>query len=144
MKYTLVLDAEREEEVLVYARKPSSLTDAIEQLVVGDGVELIGFKDREMVRLELSEIVRFTVEDNKVYAVTDEDKLQLRCRLYQLEEQLPQHFVKLHQSCIANLRKVNRFDASLSGALKVMFQNGDVEFVSRRQVKFVKERLGVQ
>ncbi len=144
MKYTLVLDREREEEVLVYARKPSSLTDAIERLLAEHGVELIGYKDREMRRLELSEIVRFTVEENKVYAVTADDKLQLKCRLYQLEERLPDHFVKLHQSCIANLRQVKRFDASLSGALKVIFRNGDVEYVSRRQMKFVKERLGVR
>lgn len=143
MKFTLVIDKERE-EVLVYAKKPSALTEAIERLVAEDGVELIGYKDREMTRLELSEILRFTVEDNKVYAVTASEPLQLKCRLYQLEERLPAHFVKIHQSCIANLKKVKRFDASLSGALKVIFQNGDVDFVSRRQLKTVKERLGVK
>lgn len=144
MKYTLVLDKDREEEVTVVAHQKSALTDAIERLVAEDGVELIGYKDREMMRLELSEIVRFAVDDNKVYAVTESERLQLKCRLYQLEERLPSHFVKIHQSCIANLKKVRRFDASLSGALKVIFRNGDVEFVSRRQLKTVKERLGVK
>ncbi len=144
MKFTLILDSNREEEVTVVAHQKNALTDAIEGLVREQMIELVGYKEREMVRLEAEEIVCFTVENNRVVAVTEHDRFTLRVRLYQLEEQLPAHFVKIHQSCIANLKYVRRFDASLSGVLKVMFKNGHTDYVSRRQMKLVKERIGVK
>ena len=145
MKYTLVIDAQREEEVLVYAHERTALTASIEQLVKDNAVELIGYEDRDMERLELQEIMCFTVDNGRVCAVMkDGRRLSMRCRLYQLEEVLPAHFVKIHQSCIVNLRQVKRFDASLSGALKVILKNGYTDYVSRRQISLVKERLGVK
>ncbi len=143
MKFTLHIDPHREEEVLVYAHRESRLTDALRQQVTADSLELIGYKDREGYRLELRQIHCFTVEAGHLYAHTAEDRLLLRCRLYQLEEQLPDSFVKLNQSCLANLRAIRRFDASIAGTLTVTFANGYTDYVSRRQLKTVKERLGI-
>lgn len=143
MKFSLHIDKNREEEVLVYAHERSRLTDSIQQICESDGFELVGTKDREGIKLDLNEINCFVVDDSKVYALTNGDKLQIKYRLYQLEEKLPEGFVKINQSCIANIKMILRFDASISGALKVRFKNGYVDFVSRRCLKNVKERLGV-
>ena len=143
MKFTMIIDKERDEEVIVYARERSPLTDDIERLVSGERFELIGYNGKKAVRLEPSQVYCFTVEDNKVYAVCEGERLQLKCRLYQLEQALCEGFVKINQSCIANIKKISRFDASISGSLKVVFKNGYCDYVSRRQVKNVKERLGL-
>jgi DNA-binding LytR/AlgR family response regulator len=47
-------------------------------------------------------------------------------------------------SCIANLSKIKKFNASFSGSLSVVFKNGYTDYVSRRSVKFIKERLGLK
>ena len=52
-------------------------------------------------------------------------------------------FIKINQSCIANIRQIQRFDTSFSGTLRVIFKNGYTDYVSRRQLKAVKERLGL-
>ena len=83
------------------------------------------------------------MQNSKVYAITYEGRYQLRCRLYQLEEKLPQNFVKLNQSCIGNVKKIQRFNASFGGSLSVEFKNGYKDYVSRRQMKAVKERFGL-
>ena len=70
-------------------------------------------------------------------------KYRMNCRLYHLEQRLPNSFVKIHQSCLANIRKIKRFDTSLAGTLTVCFQNGHRDYVSRRNLKQVKERLGL-
>ncbi len=67
----------------------------------------------------------------------------MKCRLYQLEESLPMEFVKINQSCIANLQQVEKFSVSFGGSLMVCFKNGQREYVSRRQVKAVKKRVGM-
>ena len=144
MKYTIIIDKNREEEVIVYAKEKSALTDEIQRLVSDNNFELIGYdKNGEGVRLTTDEVYCFTVEDNKIFAITEKEKLRLKCRLYQLEEVLPEYFVKINQSCVANIRKIARFDTSVSGTLLIKFKNGYKDYVSRRQMKAVKERLGL-
>ncbi len=143
MKYQINIDKNRPEEVIVYAHKPSALTESIRRLCQEDALELMGYKDRETVRLHLPDVCCFIVEDNRIYALTAAEKLQLKCRLYTLEETLPDSFVKINQSCIANVKRIERFDASLAGTLTVRFRNGYADYVSRRCMKKVKERLGM-
>lgn len=143
MKCTLIITDEHEEEVVVYARERTKLVDDIEALVIGSIPELIGYKENQAVKLSSDSVYCFTVEDNKVYALTDSEKLQIKLRLYQLEEILSDTFVKINQSCIANIRKIERFDTSVSGTLLIKFKNGYKDYVSRRQMKAVKERFGL-
>ncbi len=143
MKFKLFIDKERAEEVQVYAHKKSKLTDDIEQLILNSAVELNGYKDREVVRLNPTDVHCFIVENNKVFALTAKDKLQLKCRLYQLEEEFADSFLKINQSCMVNVKMIARFDASISGALNVKLKNGYSDYVSRRNLKNVKERLGL-
>lgn len=143
MKCRIIIDPHREEEVIVYAHEKTAFVQDIARLVADEDFSLIGYRDKEAVPLTPSEVVCFTVEDGKVYAVTDRERLWIKRRLYQLEAHLPEPFVKLNQSCIANVRRIARFDASLGGALTVIFRNGQRDYVSRRQLKHVKERLGL-
>lgn len=143
MKFSLFIDKERAEECVVYAHERSSLTDEIERLIIDNGRELIGYKRENIVKINLSDVYCFAIEGGKTYAITDNDKLLIKNRLYQLEEFLTENFIKINQSCIANIKKTARFDASLSGSLLVVFKNGHSDYVSRRQMKNVKERLGV-
>ena len=143
MKCTLIITNEHEEEVVIYARERTKLTDDIEALVIGSVPELIGYKENQAVKLSSDSVCCFTVENNKVYALTDSEKLQIKLRLYQLEEILSDTFVKINQSCIANIGKIERFDTSVSGTLLIKFKNGYKDYVSRRQMKAVKERFGL-
>ncbi len=144
MKFTIIIDKNREEEVIVYAKEKTELTDEIERLVNDNNLELIGYdKNGEGVKLSPDEVYVFTADDNKIFAITEKEKLRLKYRLYQLEEVLPEYFVKINQSCVANIRKIARFDTSVSGTLMIKFKNGYKDYVSRRQMKAVKERLGL-
>lgn len=144
MKYTIIIDENREEEVIVYAKKKTALTDEIERLVSDNSLELIGYdQNGEGVKLTADEVCCFTVEDNKIFAITEKERLRIKCRLYQMEEMLPDNFVKINQSCVANIRKISRFDTSVSGTLMIKFKNGYKDYVSRRQLKAVKERFGL-
>lgn len=143
MRFRFFADKEREEEVIVYAHEKTKLIEDIEKLVNENGFELIGYTDREAVKLDLADVYCFTVENNRIYAVCEHEKYLLKARLYQLEEKLPENFIRINQSCIANIRKIRKFDASFSGTLTVVFRNGYKDFVSRRNVKKVKERLGL-
>ena len=142
MKCRTVIDKDREEEVVIYVHEKNSLSYEIEELVLGKSLELFGYKDKNIVKLSPSDVFCFTVEDNKVYALCEKEKYQIKQRLYLLEEMLDKDFVKINQSCIANIRKISKFDTSITGTLMVSFKNGHRDYVSRRQMKKVKERIG--
>ena len=143
MKCTTIFDPSRDEEVIIYAREHSELIASIQKLCTQDSTELIGYKDKNAVILDLSDIVCFMSDDNKVIAITRGDRFILRSRLYKLEESLPCSFIRINQSCIANIKMIERFDASVSGTLRVHFKGGYVDYVSRRCMKKVKERFGI-
>lgn len=143
MKCTLIITDNHEEEVVIYAREKTKLIEDIENLIRDNAFELIGYSGYEAVNLRTDEVVCFLVEEGKVYAITDKNRFRLKCRLYQLEETLPENFVKINQSCIANIKKIERFNTSVSGTLLIKFKNGYKDYVSRRQMKAVKERFGL-
>ena len=142
MKYNLIIEPEREEEVIVYAHKRSELTDRIEAVVISENEDLIGYTEQGVIRLDLADIYAFTVEDSKVYALTECEKMVLKLRLYQLEERYSYEFLKINQSCLVNVKMIKRFDSSIGGSLMVELKNGYRDYVSRRQLKAVKERIG--
>lgn len=143
MKLQIVINPNRDEEITIYAHEKSPLVCEIEELVKSYSVDLIGYTENETVKLNLSDIYCFFTEDNKVFALTENEKYRLKSRLYQIEESLSDNFVKINQSCIANIKKIDRFKATVGGSLTVVFKNGHVDFVSRRNLKNVKERLGL-
>lgn len=142
MKCTVVIDKKREQEVVIYAHERTELINRIEALAAEE-TELVGYSDREAVLISFDEVFCFCSEDNRVFALCQNERLRLKERLYKIEEALPCDFVRINQSCIANIKKIARFDTSISGTLRVIFKNGYTDYVSRRQLKNVKERLGL-
>ncbi len=143
MKCRVIIDRDREEEIIIYAHERDETVEAVEKLAADKSETLIGFSGKTATVIDFGEVYCFNVEDNKVYALTEKEKLQLKIRLYQVEEKADERFIKINQSCIANIRMIKRFDCSISGTLRVTFKNGYTDYVSRRQLKAVKERLGL-
>ena len=144
MKFRTIIDRSCEEEVVIHAKERSRSVERLEEFVANLDNTLIGYgASREIVRLSPSEVHCFLTEDGKVYALTDTQKLRLHQRLYELEELGESNLIKINQSCIANTEKIDRFEVSFGGALAVVFKNGHRDYVSRRQLKYVKERIGL-
>jgi DNA-binding LytR/AlgR family response regulator len=143
MKFSFFIDKDHDEEVIVYSHEESELINEIRSLVASKQTTLYGYTENEVIVINPSETECFIIEDNKVYAQSGNGKLRVKERLYQLEEILPDHFIKINQSCLCNIRKIQKFDVSFSGSLRVIFKSGYCDYVSRRNVKNVKERLGL-
>ena len=92
----------------------------------------------------LKKINEYYASSGKVFAITEKGEYTLRLRLYELEERLDQNrFVRISNSEIINLKKVKRFDLSLTGTICVSLSDGAVTYVSRRYVSKIKQVLGV-
>ncbi len=142
MKCTVIITDERE-EIVVYAPSRTPLIRKIEELAE-ESRELFGTVDGETVRLSPEQIQLFTIRGGRLLAVTADREYTMRERLYMLEDELGDGFVKINQSCIANISAIAKFRPSVGGALCVVFKNGYTEYVSRRQLKAVKTAIGIK
>lgn len=144
MRLRIELNAEIEtEEVVIFAREKCDLIDEIEALMRAREEEMYGYRERECFKLSAADVLAFTVEGGRVFAVTESGKYLVRERIYELEEKYPELMIKINQSTIVNTSKIVKFDASISGALLVVLKGGFCDYVSRRQLKHVRQRMGI-
>ena len=139
----VIVDESLEEDVVVRIKKENNLSKEIRRLVEDYSNEIILYKDEEIVKTNISEVIAFTVSDNKVYAITSFGKFVIKSRLYQLTEVAGDSFVKINQSCLVNVSKIKKFKVSPFGGMYVVMNDGFTDYISRRQLKTVKERLGL-
>lgn len=142
MKLTVIIDKERDEEIVLYLKEHKPIEERIRGVIGADVTELIGYDGQGVVRLDPARVSCFSVELGRTVAVAGEKRYRVDKRLYELSELLDDTFIKINQSCIANIKMIERFDASLGGSLIVIFKDGNRDYVSRRQLKHVKERIG--
>lgn len=130
----IILTASMTDDVSSIVKK---LTDDIPQIITGS-------KDDKMEVLEQADLIRIYANAGKVFAVTDKGEYTLRLRLYELEDRLnANQFVRISNSEIINLKKVNHFDLSFTGTICVKLSSGTVTYVSRRYVSKLKKILGI-
>ena len=143
MNYKLIIDNEREEEIIAVVHAPSALTEQIENLVRSfSGADcMMGYRDEEIRKLSFGEIECITVLDRKVIAIdTDGRKYRIQGRLRELEDILPSYFIRINKSTLANEHRILRFDAVFSGGVDAIFQCGYREYVSRRCFAEIRRR----
>ena len=143
MKYQLIIDKNAEEKIIITAHAPSTLTRQIEDLIQNyQGTDcLMGYRDEEMRKLAFSEIECITVLARKVIAVdTKGNHYSLKERLRDLEEVLPQYFIRINKSTLANEHRIRRFHTAFSGGVDAVFYCGYKEYVSRRCFAEIKRR----
>ena len=143
MKYKLIIDKNVEEEVIVIAHAPSSLTQEIENLVqTFSGADFVmGTREEEIRKLTFDEIECITILDRKVIAVDRNGKhYTLKHNLRDLEDILPSYFIRINKSALANEHRILRFDAVFSGGVDAVFYCGYKEYVSRRCFAEIKRR----
>ncbi len=142
MKYKLIIDPSHEEEVIIYVHQKNELTSSIIELI-DKKVIINGYYEDEIYKINVNEISVFFIENTKTYAYINSDKILVKYRLCELENILNDNFIKINQSCIINKKYIKKFSSSLFGSLMVEMKNGYSDYVSRRNLKIVKERLGL-
>ena len=144
MKFRLIIDSSKEEEVVATVHQPSELTDRLEALVLSyAGADAIyGCNEEEWRLLPFFEIECITVLHGKVYAIHQSGKqYRLKQRLYELESQLPGCFIRINKSALANENRLERFAATYSGGVDAIFKCGFRAYVSRRCFSQIKRRF---
>ena len=143
MKFLLVIDNSKEEQIVATVHERSHLTDEIESLIMQhSGTDrILAFTEDDTKVLLFADIECITVVDGRTVAIDRSGtQYRLKQRLYELEEILPASFIRINKSTIANENHLERFTAAFNGAVDAVFKCGYRDYVSRRCFAVIKRR----
>lgn len=134
-----------EPKVIILTDRMTDEVHSIVQMLSESEPKLIaGFREDTVTVLDEKDILKIYAANGKVFAVLPSGEYTLRLRLYEIEERLKaQHFVRISNSEIINLKKVKSFDLSFTGTICVILSDGSKTYASRRYVAKLKEVLGI-
>ncbi len=142
MKFRLIIDKDKDEEVVATVHNRTALIDEIEALIAKHTDRIPGYTEDDIKMLSISEIECITVLDGKTYAIDSKNqRYRLKQRLYELEAQLPSSFIRINKSTLANEARLDRFKVTYAGSVDAVFKCGYTEYVSRRCFAQIKRRF---
>ena len=145
MKFKLIIDKEKEDEVVITAQKRTALIDEIEMLISKYTDRIPGYTDDNVKMLSVAQIECISVLDGKTYAIDSANcRYRLKQRLYELEAQLPSSFIRINKSALANESALDRFAVTVAGSVDAVFKCGYREYVSRRCFAQIKRRFEIK
>lgn len=106
---------------------------------------IIGVNNSNISIIQVSKILYFYSKEQNNYCRTKDGEFKIKKKLYELEETLNKNtFIRISNSCIANIEYVKSFDLSKIGNIIVKFTDDTSEYVSKRRIpyvmKFLRER----
>ncbi|MGD1820616.1 MAG: LytTR family DNA-binding domain-containing protein [Pleomorphochaeta sp.] len=103
-------------------------------------------KDNEynISMLKFENIIYFESDDKRTFVVTEEKKLEVKEKLYELEKQLLlKNFFRINKSHIINILKINKIIPWIGSKLVLEMDNGDKLSVTRTYYENFKKRIGL-
>lgn len=144
MKVCIELDPQMDEpEMIIRAPRLTEDVARLQQLILEQKMTPLTFyKDRSEYFVDVSKILFFETDGEKIYGHTREEAYEVRQKLYELEEILPVAFCRVSKSTIVNTKQIYSIEKSFSGTSTVNFyQTHKQVHVSRHYYQLLKERL---
>ncbi len=133
-------------KVKIFTREHTGLVDniimAIENASENEFPPIPAISEDRIKLISQRDIMRMYIQARKLIVQTESGSYIARKTLSALEEDLdPSRFVRISQSEIINIHKVNKFDISIAGTIGVEFEDGTKSWASRSCVKAIKNLL---
>lgn len=146
MKVEIIIDETIEEtKVKIFAKEYSKEVENLKDLLADRLVdEIVVFKNKEVYIISHEDIIRIYAQDKNVFVKTKDGTFSSRLTIYELADRLDKNkFIRISRSEIVNLDFVRKLDLSFTGTIAVELTNGDVSYVSRRNLKEFRKALGL-
>lgn len=145
MKIRIEIDENLEEdEVTIKCKEINQTIKRVQQSISSANLipKLIFYKNDTEYYLNINDILFFETSENSVEAHTEKEVYKIKYRLYELEEMLPNNFVRVSKSTILNVNQIYSINRNLTSSSLVQFYKSYKQvYVSRNYNKILKQRL---
>ena len=144
IKVTITKDIESGTAVEIHCREVTSETERLERYISRFDERLQATSEGNTYNVQIDEILYIESVDKKTFLYTTGHVLQTEKRLYELEKLLDEKtFFRASKSVIVNLNKIIKLKPEVTRNILATLTNGEVIVISRRNVKALKELIGL-
>ena len=132
-----------EEQVIIECVEVTPEITDIYSYITHRGREIAGKSaDGQLKSVGLLEVYYFEALDEKVFAYTEDEVLELKMRLYEAEQEFAkQHFVRCSKSIVLNLMQLEGISPALNGRFFAHMKNGEKLIISRQYAGKLKKAV---
>lgn len=144
MKINIDIDDKHEETLITIQANEWSeeLEEVISMVKRRKPQRIFGIDEDQTILLQPEDIDFVYAENRKTFASLENRQLEVRLKLYEIEKMLaPHNFMRFSKSVIGNLNHIQRFEVSFNGNLCVYFHSGNKEYITRKYVSAIKDKL---
>lgn len=127
MKLRIELDNQiKENEIIIKCSELSEEITKIQNIIfelISEKKEMIFYKGNTEYYICVDDILFFETEESLIYAHTLNEVYQVKYKLYELEEILPQNFIRISKSTILNINHIYSITRNITSASLVEFKN---------------------
>lgn len=147
MKVQIEVDEQYTETTITI--QTNKWTEELEQIIQfiqkKEPKRLFGIDAEQTILLTPAEIDYIYAENRKVYAAVGTKRFEIKMKLFEIEQALAaHHFMRFSKSVIGNVNNIARFELSFNGNLCVYFKSGNKEYISRKYVASIKDKLTLE
>ena len=101
-------------------------------------------KDNELHFINSFDVLYFESVDNRTFLYTENDVLEVKQRLYELEVILSdKDFIRISKSQIVNINKIKSLKPELNRTILATMCNGEQLYISRKYVQAIRNMLSI-
>ena len=101
-------------------------------------------KDSELHFINSFDVLYFESVDNRTFLYTEDDVLEVKQRLYELEVILSdKDFIRISKSQIVNINKIKSLKPELNRTILATMCNGEQLYISRKYVQAIRNMLSI-
>jgi DNA-binding LytR/AlgR family response regulator len=100
------------------------------------------FLGEQIYSISCDHILYIETIQEMLFVHTGSRVYEAKKRLYELEEILPEHFVRISKSVIINLKQVEYYSPLANGLMKATFYNSEETYISRKYLKLLRTKIG--
>lgn len=142
-KVRIEIDPDCEEEIIIRCRNMSEEAMRIESVVSAlEASEMELELGEKLHFVKICSLLFFETDGSKTAAHTVDRMYYTDLKLYELEERLPNSFMRISKSCIINVNAVSSIHKEITGICEAFFRNTPKKvYVSRSYYKPFKEKI---
>lgn len=140
-----IVESIKENEIIVRCKEFNDEVSQVEKVlndIIVKKNQIIFYKGDTEYFFPIENILFFETESNSISAHTVDDVFSVKYKLYELEELLPGHFMRISKSTILNINHIFSISRNLTASSLVEFKNTHKKvYVSRYYYKPLKIKL---
>lgn len=131
-------------QVIIKCRKIDEEVTRLKEHIELFEQKLQAKKGQEFCLVNASEVLYFESVDNRTFLYTQDEVMEIKQRLYELECLLPaKDFIRVSKSKIVNLNKIQSLKPELNRTILATMCNGEQLYISRKYVPPLRKLLAI-